>query len=542
MNETRAREATLLQAFETVQPAPTSWTADDSRWASRAAAQDTAPPVPGAAAGPADASAAAGSAPLGSAPLATAPLASPDAFIAQRARHAMQRLAPREPAAAAWLARHLWRARWVAWAGAAAFVVGLLADSIGSSQRINLLAPPLWGVVAWNLVVFVGLLGTALASVLRRGPVAPGAANRLMQRALRIGRSLPGVGSVSAAAGGSVKALQAFASLWSRRSARLATARAAALLHSAAAALALGLIAGLYARGLVLDYRAAWESTFLDAAGAHAVLALLLAPASALAGITLPDAAGFEALRAAHVSPGIGIGAGVGVGVGVGAGAGAGAPAAPWIHLLALTLALAVVLPRTLLALHAAMRAQRLAQRFVLPLAEPYFAALLREQRGEVAHVCVLPYAATPAPQAVLGLRALLASALGDGLQLQVLATLAFGTEDDAPAWPALPAGSTLAVALFDLAATPEAENHGAFMRALAQRKPPGAAVLALVDEGAFAARFKGDATRLEQRRSTWRDVLGRAGCMPVFADLQAAHTAPALRDLKAALAMSAAP
>ena len=426
----------------------------------------------------------------------------------------------------------------MAWAGAAAFVVGLLADSIGSSQRINLLAPPLWGVVAWNLVVYVGLLGTALASVLRRGPVAPGAANRLMQRALRIGRSLPGVGSVSAAAGGSVKALQAFASLWSRRSARLATARAAALLHSAAAALALGLIAGLYARGLVLDYRAAWESTFLDAAGAHAVLALLLAPASALAGITLPDAAGFEALRAAHVSPGIGIG----VGVGVGAGAGAGAPAAPWIHLLALTLALAVVLPRTLLASLAAMRAQRLAQRFVLPLAEPYFAALLREQRGEVAHVCVLPYAATPAPQAVLGLRALLASALGEGLQLQVLATLAFGTEDDAPAWPALPAGSTLAVALFDLAATPEAENHGAFMRALAQRKPPGAAVLALVDEGAFAARFKADATRLEQRRSTWRDVLGRVGCMPVFADLQAAPAAPALRDLKAALAMSAAP
>ena len=509
MDETFAREVTLLQAYETVQPAPPSWTDDDRRWASRAALQDARAPLPGAGDDRRDAA---------------------GVFIARRAHCAMPRLAPREPAAAAWLARRLWRARWVAWAAVFAFIAGLLADSIGSSQRINLLAPPLWGVVVWNLVVYVGLLGAVLAALLRRGPAEPGAVNRLAQRALRIGRSLPGLGSVGSAAGGSAKALHAFASLWSRRSATLSGARAATLLHACAAALALGLIAGLYARGLVLDYRAAWESTFLNAQSAHAVLALLLAPASALAGIALPDAAGFEALRAAHGSPGIGMGMGTGMGTG------AGAPAGPWIHLLALTLALAVVLPRSLLALGAALRALRLAQRFVLPLTEPYFAALLREQRGDVAHVCVLPYAATPAPQAVLGLRALLASALGDGLQLQVLATLAFGCEDDAAAWPALPAGSTLVVALFDLAATPEAENHGAFMRALAQRAPAGAAVLALIDEAGFAVRFKGDAVRLEQRRSTWREVLGSKGCVPVFADLQSADAVSAQRALGGAL------
>ncbi len=517
MNETRAREATLLQAFETVQPAAPSWTLDDHRWASRAAAQEAPLPAPG-----------------GSVRSATA--ASEDAFIAQRARHGVQRLAPREPAAAAWLSRRLWRARWVAWAGVAAFCAGLLADSIGSSQRINLLAPPLWGVLAWNLVVYIGLLGTVLAALLRRGPAAPGTVNRLTQRVLRIGRALPGLapvnGDVAAGAGGSdrmavgtsAKALHVFAGLWSQRSARLATARAATLLHACAAALALGLIAGLYARGLVLDYRAAWESTFLDATRAHAVLALLLAPASALAGIPLPDAAGFEALRVAHGS------------AGAGAGAGAGASAGPWIHLLALTLALVVVLPRSSLALWSALRGQHLARHVALPLAEPYFAALLREQRGDVAHVVVLPYAATPAPQAVLGLRALLASSLGDGMQLQVLATLAFGAEDDARAWPALPAASVLLVALFDLAATPEAENHAAFLRVLAQRAPPGATVLALIDEAGFVTRFKGDAVRLEQRRTAWRDVLGHTGCAAVFADLPSPDAASARRALRAAL------
>ncbi len=540
MNETRAREATLLQAFETVQPAPPSWTDDDRRWASRAAAQD----APLHSRGPADAGEV-GNGRAGSVAARGADTLIADAFIAERARHGMQRLAPREPAAAAWLARRLWRARWVAWAGVAAFCVGLLADSIGSSQRINLLAPPLWGVLAWNLAVYVGLLGAGLAALLRRGPAAPGAVNRLAQRALRIGRALPRLGAVSDdAGGGSAKALHVFAGLWSRRSACLATLRAASVLHACAAALALGLIAGLYARGLVLDYRAAWESTFLDATSAHAVLALLLAPASALAGIPLPDAAAFEALRAAHGGVGLGVGAAAGVGAGASAGVSAGAiagvsagaSAAPWIHLLALTLALVVVLPRSALALVSALRARRGAQRFELPLAEPYFAALLREQRGEAARVVVLPYAATPAPQAVLGLRALLASALGDGMQLQVLATLPFGTEDDASAWPALPAAGTVAVALFDLAATPEAENHGAFMRALAQRAPAGAIVLALVDEAGFATRFKGDAARLEQRRSTWRDVLGAAGCVPVFADLPSADGAAAQRALRAAL------
>ena len=485
MNEDSARAVTLLQAFETAQPPSPNWSDDDRAWATRLALHDA----------PANAA----------------------NFIQRRAHHAMQRLAPREPAAAKWLARRLWQWRWVGVAALVAWLLGVLADSIGSGQRINLLAPPLWAVLAWNAVVYGLLLGHALAHALRR-PTRPGALLRLVQRMLRSGRRLPGLGSVSASASGSARALQHFAALWLARSAPLSAARATTLLHAAAAALALGLITGLYLRGLVLDYRAAWESTFLSADTAHAALAVVLAPAAALSGLALPDAAAFEALRAVH------------------GGGAAGASAAPWIHLLALTLALFVVLPRGVLALAGALRAQWLARRFALPLGDPYFQRLARQQQGDVAQVAVLPYASTPGAQAALGLQALLTPALGDGMQMRVLPTTAFGAEDELPAAAALASGTTLAIALFDLSATPESESQGRFAQQLAACAPAGAATILLVDEAGFRARFGADSARLAQRRDVWRVFGEGLGTLPVFADLAAPDLAGAARALQLAM------
>ena len=490
MNEDSARAVTLLQAFETAQPPSPNWGDADRAWATRLALQD----------GAADA----------------------DAFIARRAQHALQRLAPREPAVARWLTRRLWQSHWVAWALLAGLIVGVLADSIGSSQRINLLAPPLWAVLAWNAVVYLVLLGHGLARLLMR-PTRPGSLVLLTQRVLRLGRSLPGPGSVNASAGGSAPALQAFARLWLRASAPLSAARASTLLHAAAAALALGLIAGMYLRGLVLDYRAAWESTFLSADTARAMLSMVLAPAAAISGIALPDAAGFEALRGMHGSAAVA--------------SAAGASAAPWIHLLALTLGLFVVLPRGVLALVGALRARWLARHVALPLGDAYFQRLARLQHGDVARVVVQPYAATPSAQAALALQALLAPALGDGLQLRIAPTATFGAEDDeGDASAALDAGTTLAIALFDLSATPEAEAQGRFAQQLAARAPAGAATILLIDEAAFRRRFGADSARLAQRREAWRALGEALGTSAVCVDLDAPELAGAARALQLAL------
>lgn len=480
MNEAAARQVTLLEAYESVQPASPSWSDDDRAWADRVAME------------------AAGS----------AERAAPDAFLAQRAGHAMQRLAPREPAAARWLAQPLWRKPWGAVVVAAAFMLGLLADSVGSSQRVNLLAPPLWGVLVWNTVVYLGLLSALMASLLRRGQRTPGPAVRGMQALLRVGSTGPNV------RGGG--ALHGFVQRWAQRSAGLSALRAGALLHVGAAVLAFGLIAGLYARGLVLDFRATWESTFLSPAVAHLLVSSVLAPASKLSGIALPDAAAFAALQATHGD------------------VSAGAPAAPWLHLFALSLLLFVVLPRALLALVCTARARRQAGRFALPLDAPYFQRLLRLQRGAAAQVQVWPYAVAPSPQAVLGLRSLLADAFGARIGLQIAPVVAFGAEDDTAIAPANMTSHV--VVWFDLNATPEAENHARFVRQLAAASAKHASVLVLVDEAAFKRRFAAIPQRLAQRREAWRAMCAGLGTLPVFADLEAPEPAATVPALQAAL------
>lgn len=547
MDEAAARGAILLQAFESVQPASPNWSHSDGAWATRLALHDSAPGDiatdartndsgidaepndirtdgdsrthdTGMGDGKVDARPGSASGRLSARHARDAD----EAFIAQRVRHALQRLVPRDPAAAHWLARRPWRWRWLGWMVLGALAVGVLADSIGPSQRVNLLAPPLWAVVVWNAIVYALLLGHRLSQLRHRetrvaAPLQPSQASRtsrpaqtprllrLLERMRRWMRAFLDGGRDATAAGRSAEsssgaALRAAAALWLPCGAALAGARAAAGLHAAAAALACGLIMGLYARGLVLDYRATWESTFLSASAAHALLRVLLAPAAAVSGIALPDVAAFAALRSAQ-----------------GADASVGVSAAPWIHLIALTLLLLVVLPRVLLAAWHAGRAHWLTGHLALPLGEAYFQRLIRARTGGVARVVVVPYASPPGPQAVAALHRLLVPPLGDGLHLEFAPTASFGAEDAAAA--ALAPGTTLAIALFDLTATPEAENQGRFAERLAARAPAGAPTLIVIDEAEFARRFHSDPARLAQRRDAWRAFAEGCGTLPVFAD-----------------------
>jgi len=478
VDEAAARQAVLVWAFETAEPEGPLWTAQDRDWATRTAREAVA----------ADASAA--------------------SFIAERTRAAMQRLLPRLADQGRWLGLRLWRVRWVALAVVAGGLLGLFANAIGPSQRINLLAPPVLAVLAWNGVVYLLLLAQALAALLGRPRDRPRSLRRWLQRLPPFAAAPP------VATGAGAAAARAFSAQWLALSLPLTAARAALLMHAGAAALALGLIAGLYLRGLVLDYRAAWESTFLGAAAVHGLLSTLLAPAAAWAGITLPDVAGIEALR-------------------ISAAGGAGGPAADWIHLFALTLAAAVVLPRALLALGSGARALWLSRHFPLPLADPYFQRLTREQQGRAAQVVVLPYAQAPDAGAALGLRTLLARVFGDSVQLTLAPPLAFGDDEALAAAPPVPAGSTAVVALFDLAATPESEHHGQFLSSLAR---PGLPLLVVVDEAGFRARFGGLPERLAERRAAWQRLARNA----VFVDLSQPDLAAAERAVQAALGAAA--
>jgi len=457
MDEASALDVVAVRAVETTDRAHALWSDDDRAWASRAAAE-----VVGA-------------------------QATPEQFVSRRAMLVLERLGSRHFA-------HSVRAlRWRPWVGraviVAAFMIGLFVDQIDRTQRINILAPPVLALLIWNVVVYLAI---AAGYVVRYGDNA--AAGPLRRAIARV------AGGVSRPRGGGAIRAGVVAMLddWAQRSAPLYGVRAARILHLAAAALAIGVIAGLYLRGVAFEYRASWESTFLDTPTVRSIIAFAYAPGAALTGIAVPSVDAVAAIR----SP-------------------AGENAARWLHLIAATVAAIVVAPRLLLALVAGLVERHRASHFPLSLDEPYFQRLLRGYRGGPARVRVIPYSYTLAPAAIAGLEAVIARTFGGSAALTIGAPVAYGSDDAVPA-DALRGTSTTIIALFNASATPEREVHGAFLEALAHVEREGGLPLALIDESAWAARWRHEPSRIADRRSAWQQTAAEAGVAAVFADLAA--------------------
>ncbi len=156
-------------------------------------------------------------------------------------------------------------------------------------------------------------------------------------------------------------------------------------------------------------------------------------------------------------------------------------------------------------------------------------------QRGAAARLCVFPYGSTPSPQAALALRAIAAELFGARVAFEIAPTVDFAAEDDAALAP--DPALTHALALFDASATPEAENQGRFVARLLSVLPSGAALIAIVDEAAFAARFAALPERLAQRRDAWRAWADALDVAVVFVDLASNDVAASLPAMQAALA-----
>lgn len=494
MTETEARNALLVRAFELAPAGVVNWHDDDRAWASRAAAEVEGAKAPG------------------------------ERFVARRAELALERLGAREPSVRRAQRSTDWRP-WFGWAlPAVAVLAGLATDAIGPARHVNVLAPPLLAVMAWNLAAYVSI---ALRSVLRRrgradrGIIAR-TITRVAQRAIVPARETAAMRSGEDASGrrrARSAVVGRFAADWAQASARLTATRVARVLHVSAIAFALGALAGLYVRGLVFEYRAGWESTFLDAQALRAVLDFVLMPASLITGIALPDVARLEAMRLPTTS---------------------GENAAPWIHLYAVTIALVVLVPRTLLALYDRALEHRLVRSFELPVSDRYFASLMREHSGEAAIVLVVPCHFAPTPQSTLKLGTMLGTVFGPTLRLVVEETVAYGDEENVDAALASTPDAAVVIALFASSATPEPETHGVFVARLLATLPDGSDFVALVDESAFASRFGGaDATsnrRRDERRSAWKRLLAAYECRPVFVDLERDEAAEAGRRLREAL------
>jgi len=427
------------------------------------------------------------------------------AFLVDRSERLLERLRARSPVVMHVLALSgglTWLGRLVL---VAALAVGVSLSALDGSRHINILAFPLIGLMAWNFFVYVALIVTWLRT---RGRAPAGAwsahfyerwiAGRiesLMRHSTRYNVPL-------------TTGLRRFAGQWGAVSQPLLFLRAKRLMHFAAALVAVGLIVGLYIRGVVLRYEAGWESTFLGPQSAHALISVLYGPASALSGIPYGTPAEISQLRWTAT--------------------GGGGEAASWIHLIAITAVLYIVLPRLIAAVATSFGLWRQARRITLPAALLGYARTLvmgvgSGTAGET--VSVVSYAYEPKGPSIAGLESLLAATLGANLKIQVRDPVKYGEEETVAARLAETA-ATWHVILMTLASTPEVENHGAFLTAWRDwlaKNATTAPLLIVIDAGPYAARMRGDAAleqRLQERRKLWRDFVSGYGLRAVFVDL----------------------
>jgi len=407
--------------------------------------------------------------------------ADPGRFLALRSERLLERLVRERPALAS-LQRRLRPVPPALWVCALAFVLGLLADALGTRRQVNLLSFPLFGLLGWNLCVYAALAVRSLAAETGESQLLERVGRMLAGLRLRLGGT---TGDVRPAAG---RVLARFAGLWFARAGELEQARLQARLHLGAASFALGMLVSLYLAGFAFAYAATWESTFLGPDGVQRLLSIVLGPASSLLGDPLPGVAAIAALEAP-----------------------ASGDAAAWIHRWALTALFFVCAPRFLLAGLASHRAGSVARSLTPDLESPYALRLLAELRGDGFLVRILPYSTELAPGTSALLRELAHELFGTRAQVRVCEPIPYG----APA-PEAVSGEGASVVVFNLAQSPEREVHGGWLEKLLGAGGAGEhnGLLVALDERRY--RELADPARVEQRYRAWARVLGEVPAQAV--------------------------
>lgn len=504
MNEAAARRLSLACALEAADAHAALIPHEERKRFTQAAIADT------------------GIAPSANPPRAKSPLTvTEEAYLIRRGEMTLAAVSKKHP--------HLVKAanglRWSGWLSPAlilaALLFGALAVEASVLKRMNILAYPLMGLIAWNVAVMLSLPLRWLTRVALRRPPRP-AIRALIGSAVpaRVDGWLRGDRNSEAAT-----ALAHHATGWVERSLPLNAARAARLLHWSAIALALGAIAGLYLRGIVFQFTAGWESTFLTPSHVHEILKLVLTPASRITGIQIPGVEAMSALRFGADNP--------------------GENASRWIHLYAVTTALFVIVPRLIFATLAHLRVVRLHDRFPWPTRQdPRIRRWLSAATGHKERVLVVPLGYTPGTEVARAIQAAAAYGIGEQAEVQVLPPVTYGDDAEGEQDNAGDKFNASAIiVLLSLNSTPEREVHVAAIQRLNERlhqRPESSSFTVLIDESPMRQRLEGQpelVRRLEERRNAWRDAMSACTIDIYFEDLAAAEAAERTRRLGSAIA-----
>lgn len=286
----------------------------------------------------------------------------PEHFIDVRAQRVLATVQRRNPVLAAMQEPGSWGG-WVAvGTPLAAMVLGVLTDVIANPHRVDLVSLPLLGIVAWNLAMYLVLIGGRLLA--RRGGRQPLLAG--------LGRWTDGARALQRRPGNLQSQITALFHLrWYRATQALHVQRCKRVLHLAAAGWAVGVALSLLTRGLVVEYRVGWESTFLDAGQVHAILSFLRLPALLVfpfQPFTVQEVAALQFTQ------------------------GAGVAGVRWVYMYVALLLVLVVVPRVLLAAVAYTRERMLARKVPVDLGEPYFQRLVSLLSSARVHMGLLTH------------------------------------------------------------------------------------------------------------------------------------------------------
>jgi hypothetical protein len=284
----------------------------------------------------------------------------PEQFLDLRAQRVIGAVAARNPALAALQSEPHWQ-RWLAvGVPLGALVLGVATEVVGNPHRVDLVSLPLLGIVAWNVAIYLLLL---------IGLVVPGP--RRPHWLAGLGRWSDGERALSRRAGNlGTQVAALFHLTWYRATAALHAQRIKRVLHLAAACWAVGVALSLLVRGLVVEYRVGWESTFLDASQVHAILSVLRWPAALV--FPLPP---FSVQEVAQLQFSRGGGAIAG---------------AHWVYMYVALLAVLVVAPRLVLAALALAREHLLARDVRVDLDVDYYRRITSLLQSTRVQLCLV--------------------------------------------------------------------------------------------------------------------------------------------------------
>ena len=350
-----------------------------------------------------------------------------------------------------------------------AFFAGLVTDQFSATgSRINLLSLPFFGVLLWNLLVYVMLFFSGLRHGEKRDFLGLRHLFEFLEKRITAK---------------SIRRPKNIAPLMDP----LAGHFAARAFHLAALGFVLGMIASVLLRGVGTAYTVGWESTWFAESPeiVYQIIALVYGICTNFLG-PMPNILDVANMRFDRLAIN-----------------GYEASASLWLMRMIVMLALFVVIPRGLLALKHTFQIARIRKRFPLDLENRYFSNIMRTWRSEAMSLDLV------VPDSVQS-KTLLESAYrfaeSLGFDLKEIKTHTWNIEEgNAPLTLEKTGQSQQVWILLNATATPEHEVQGIALQTLKEKlgKTP---IILMVDLAAYLARFGDFNDRIESRKQLWKD------------------------------------